>query len=214
MAINMFEQRDNPWQIREDELPSSFRSAAQKSQSKGGKSNKNLFLISIGLVLSLLWITIQAYALNLDYTVAFNPQSLPKISLNKPIVVPSPIRYSLLKTQVPKEEPLPALTLSLPPPGIVTNMLPANFTPNVLPPELNNPPPLPIGPRFKLVGIAQGSDGSVATLKVEDEATDTKNQLQDVREGTTLLNEYLVTKITPEYVLIKDKKAGKTIRVE
>lgn len=169
----------------------------------------------IGFILGLLWIVIQAVALDLNYNVAFDSASLPKVSANKLVVVPVPIRYSLLQASAPKEEPFPNLVLSPPPANPVNSILPASYTPNVFPPELSNPlPPPPSGPSFKLVGTAQGSDGSVATLKVEDEATNTKSQLQDIREGTTLLDGYLVTKITPEYVLIKDKKAGKTIRVE
>lgn len=214
----MFEQKENPWQLREEELPSSFRFSVPENQSKGQKplfSVKKLLLIPVGIVLALLWIIIQAYALSLDYTVAFNPESLPKISTNKLVVVPSPIRYSLLQTLAPKEEPVPSLALSPPPLGTSGNIVPASFTPNVLPIELSNPlPPPPAAPTFKLVGIAQGADGSVATLKIDDDATGVKNQLQDAREGTTVLDGYLVSKITQEYVLIKDKKAGKTIRVE
>lgn len=214
----MFEQPENPWQLREEELPSSFRFTVPESQSKGRKplfTSKRLLFILVGLVFGLLWVAIQAYILSLEDTIAFDPESLPKVSTNKLVVVPSPIRYNLLQAPTPKEEPLPTLALSPLPSNPMNSILPASYTSGVLPPELGNPvPPPPLGPSFKLVGTAQGSDGSVATLKVDDEATGTKNQLQDAREGTTILDGYLVTKITPEYVLIKDKKAGKTIRVE
>jgi hypothetical protein len=216
----MFKPPENAWQLTEEDLPSSsFRFAVKEKPAQVWKQviqRPAFFLIPLGLMLAIVWLVIQAFVLDVDFSIALKPDNLPKVMTSRLVVVPSPIRYSLLQTPAPEEVPLPppVLELSKLPPGN-NSIVPVNYTPSVLPPELSNPLPAPPpAPSFHLVGIAQGGDGSVATLKVEDDASGVKDQLQDVREGSPLLSGYVVSRITPDYVLIKDKKAGKTIRVE
>lgn len=211
----MFEQTKNVWQLREEDLPPpSFSFDLDEKPALGWKQVfkwKQLWLILFGLLAALLWVIVQAYVLDLGYTVTFKPDTLPKLSATKLTVVPAPIRYSLL--QAPNEQQVaesPAIELS--PPPVEPGMVPVNYTPPSLPPDLTMPPP-PAEPSFKLVGIAQGADGTVATLKIQDDQSGIKDQIQDVREGSPVLDGYTVSKITADYVLIK-QKTGKTIRVE
>jgi len=135
------------------------------------------------------------------------------------MIVPTPVRYHLLQAPL-SQEPAPSfLHLSKLDAPLTSPLTPASYTPSNIPTELIKPavsipsiPVLPAPPTFKLVGIAQGRDGMVATLKIQDDNSGIKDQLQDVREGSSILNGYIVSHITPDYVLIK--KTGKIIRVE
>lgn len=220
----MFESQENPWTIREDELPTSFRFAAPENPSppKKGGVIRFLRLGTMALLPALLWMFVQNNALEPDYQPDFDASSLPQASANKWMIVPAPIRYPLLQAEAPKVDSAPQSVLpvfsNLHAVNDDRHMVPVSLTSATLPPPepagLPLPPPAPAGPVFKLLGIAQGADGSVATLKVDDEAAAIKNQIQDIREGSTLLDGYRVTRITPEYVLLQNGKTGKIIRVE
>ena len=146
------------------------------------------------------------------------PNSLPEKSMTLQIM-PSPNRYALwVKTALPEQED--AFTTKSPPsvdtsftpefPNVLLNnpMPPASTIPTSLPMEV---PPLPEALTFNLIGIAQGTDGIVATVKIKEGNTE---EIKDVRQGITLLPGYTVIQIAEEYVLLKTSKGGKTIRVD
>ena len=219
----MFGDTKTAWKLSEEDLPPTLRVNTMSEKRTVGKTQtfqSTWFLFPIMLVLAAIWMISQAYLLDLGYFVSFNSETLPNFSTYKPVIVPTPVRYHLLQAPLSQEPAPPSLLhlskLDAPLPNPLT---PASYTPPNIPTELIKPavsipsiPVLPAPPTFKLVGIAQGRDGMVATLKIQDDNSGIKDQLQDVREGSSILNGYIISHITPDYVLIK--KTGKIIRVE
>jgi hypothetical protein len=211
-----------PWKLRAEDLPPvppTVHSSAKWPPLPWAQLAAGMALMLFGAS----WLVAQNLLLEPAYTVKWSPESLPALETSRRVtVVPSPVRYSLLSASVSPAEMESAFaekpSISKPEAGFV----PVNFTPDPLPNpagatplqklSLSPPPPpaLPEGPRYSLVGIAQGHDGVVATLKMDGETTETK----DVREGETLANTYKVLRIAPEYVLLQNKKDGKTLRVD
>src|SRR5262245_29560763 len=75
-------------------------------------------------------------------------------------------------------------------------------------PIIVEPPPVPPGPSFKLVGIAEddGPDGPIRTAFISSDG-----QLLMVKEGERIANRYDVTHITPDVVELTDV-ADNTVR--
>jgi len=219
----MFGDTKNAWKLSEEDLPASSRLSNITETAYTAKPSHvqpAWLIFPLMLLLALIWFVGQHYLLDLGYTVTFNSESLPNALSNKPLIVPAPVRYNLLQPALSQDPIQPALVhlnkLETPFPNPIT---PANYTPSSIPTELvkpagtiPTPSVLPVPPSFKLVGIAQGRDGMVATLKIQDDSSGIKDQLQDVREGSSILNGYTVSRITPDYVLVQ--KTGKMIRVE
>jgi hypothetical protein len=211
----MFESQEAPWKLQEADLPASFRmiSPVKRKNWKRLFKLKGILLASTGVFLAAIWIALQAYMLDVDGDIAFKPDALPKLSPSRLTILPSPVRYNTLGIPVQNQNQNQHQNQAEP------DMIPAPFLPTLpIPPvELSIPAaivPTPPPIQFQLIGIAEGTEGTVATLKVQNQASGVKDLMQDVREGSPVLEQYTVYKITSEYVVLKEKTTGKTIRVE
>ncbi len=211
----MLEQPTYPWKLQPEDLPNASRQPVGHSVTPKMLPMKAIALSFTGFAVGVLWLIIQYMALEPSYAPHLSQKDLPRLSDGKLVVVPSPVRYGLSGQKDATELSDSALSLSKGEMGII----PASYTPSVLPPELTMPapppvmlsvPPPPPDTTFSLIGVAQGSDGTVATLKIMGE----QESIKDIRLGETLEGGYVVQQITDEAVILKQKKQGKTIRVD
>jgi hypothetical protein len=215
----MLEKQPYPWKLKPEELPPTLQ--AGSSERLITPNNTRWFWLGVS---SLAGFSVLAAFLGWQTAMvqAADEFALPKPSAEKALtlqIIPSPNRYALWAhpTSVPNEDPLqdkPAPTISLSPPPEFPAVLLNNPTPTPPTIPVNLPvniPALPTPPTFNLIGIAQGNDGTVATIKVQDGNSE---EIKDVRQGAPVLPGYTVTQIAEEYVLLKTSKGGKTLRVD
>lgn len=211
------EEKEYPWKLRQEDLAAISQPGLKTSLPEPASSLPVVQWIAFAacFVFGLVWLVIQGFMLNPGYNVSFNPKELPGTNTASLEIVPSPIRYDLLVAQPserqaePKTEPVKKFENGFVPVNFTSAGLPPDIGTSPLPPPISLTPPPKTEPVFTLIGIAQGSDGTVATLKTGD-----MPEGRDVREGDTLVGGYMVSKITADYVLLKSKKEGKTLRVE
>jgi hypothetical protein len=211
----MVEKQPYPWKLNAEELSSALKAASsemmpmQNAWLWGGIS-----LAGLSLLVGFLWW--QSSWIQTENKVMI-PQPLPGKTLSLQIL-PSPNRYALWaqafsskqEEKIPSRPVIPLISSSSEFPAILLNK-PAPPPPDI---PVNVPlhPSSPLEePTFNLIGIAQGTDGVVATVKVKEGNTE---EIKDVRQGAPLLPGYTVTQIAEEYLLLKVSKGGKTIRVD
>ncbi len=210
----MLEKQPSPWKLKAEELSPLLQASSSKQPPL---PTQGLWLVSgfVGLLVAIGFLGWQNSVLQMD-----TPTPLPELRTETVAlqILPAPNRYALwAQASLSKAgETLlenPSITKISAAPGFPETLIndptpPPPVLPNNLPLNLSS---LPEEPSFSLVGIAQGADGMVATIKVK---AGNSEEIKDVRQGAPLLPGYTVTQIAEEYVLLKTSKGGKTIRVD
>lgn len=220
----MAEKQTYPWQNGDEDIASQFDfiPSPDASIQLSAYPWPMLLLTGSTLLMAVLWLTCQILLVQPAYTVGI-PDALTKPPITERLeILPSPTRYDFLSAkpatnsnpEIQAGEHFPAMpsstnsgdaslqTIAFNPPDETT--VPAA-------PVVKLAPAPPVEPRFDLIGIAQGNDGSVATVKIAQNAS---IDIKDARLGEPLIPGYLVTRIEEEYILVKHQQNGKIIRVD
>lgn len=203
-------QHPYPWQLTESDLQAYQTPVALESVDIPVPVSPKLpwIPVSCGFLFATSWLIAQYCLLDLGYQPPEDlTRHLPTSKASQSLTIqPAPMRYHLLEAKPTLEAPLPALP-DLPSTSNSSGFIPASLTTSIAPlPALPEVPLPPSEPSFQLVGIAEGPDGKIATLKEGSQPP------VDVREGEAPMEGYTVVKIHPDYVLLKH--GGKTLRVD
>jgi hypothetical protein len=214
----MLEKQPYPWKLKSEELPPSIKAGSSQCSVRPHKTTWFWLAGSLaGLSLLAMFLAWQTTLVQTAQDPIFTKASAENPSAFQ--VAPSPIRYTLWTqpTVASNEESIlnkPESPISLSPTPEIPAVLFNNPQPEptTIPVNLaGNISAQPETPTFALIGIAKGTDGIVATIKVKDGNTE---EIKDIRQGAPLLPGYTVTQIADEYVLLKTSQEGKTLRVD